>query len=259
MNEQNIKIHRQGKTGNPVLLFLHAFPFTGQMWKEQMNLFSEKFDCVSPDLPGFGESALPNNAVTFEFYVDSVLNYLRDNKIEKSIWCGLSMGGYLALRMYERAPEQCRALILCDTKAEGDSNEAKIKRWGAIQLLQKSREEFVALQWQTLVGESSKNNKGLKIIFEELVTNVNSDTMRTGLVALATRTDCRARLSEIGVPTLILVGEEDKVTPVVESQEMAKSITGSQLKILDKTGHLSNLENPSGFNDQLSDFLLALK
>lgn len=254
-----IKLHTQGSPANPCLVFLHAFPLSAAMWKEQINLFSEKFYCVAPDLPGFGESALSDHAVTFESYVDSVLNALQAAKIEKAIWCGLSMGGYLALRMYERTPEQCRALILCDTKAGADGNEAKIKRWGAIQSLQKSRSEFVAAQWGALVGESSKSNSALKVKFEEIVGNVPDAGIATGLVALATRTDSTEVLPKIAVPSLIIVGEEDKVTPVSEAQLMAKNISGSQLKILAQTGHLSNLEAPQKFNDCLSEFLISLK
>lgn len=243
----------------PVLLFLHAFPFSSDMWKDQVNLFSEKFYCVAPDLPGYGQSALPDHALTFEGYVDSVLNYLKESKIEKAVWCGLSMGGYLALRMYERAPEQCRALILCDTKAGADGNEAKLKRWSSIQALQKNRTEFIEAQWQALVGESSKGDAALKQRFEQLIGLASDKTIASGLVALSTRTDSTMNLAKIRVPTLIVVGEEDKVTPVAESEAMAKAIAGAQLKVLAKIGHMSNLENPQKFNDQLSAFLISLE
>ena len=156
MSSKALKIHTMGKRENPVLLFLHAFPFSANMWNEQMQHFSESYYCVAPDLPGFGESALPGFPVTFEHYVDSVLNYLEESKIDKSVWCGLSMGGYLALRMIERSPELCRALILCDTKGATDNNEAKIKRWDGIKTLQNNRSDFVTKQWQTLVGDTSK-------------------------------------------------------------------------------------------------------
>lgn len=258
MSAKALKVHTQGKIGNPVLLFLHAFPFSAEMWREQINLFSENFYCLAPDLPGFGESPLPDHAVTFESYVDAVLKYLEESKIDKSIWCGLSMGGYLALRMYGRSPEHCRALVLCDTKAGADGNEAKLKRWGALQMLQKSRDEFVEAQWTALTGESSKKNDILKSRFETLIAKVDDGGIASGLVALATRTDSTPNLSEIRVPTLIMVGEEDKVTPVSESEAMAQAIAGSELKILSKTGHLSNLESPHAFNDHLSTFLKAL-
>lgn len=258
MSSNPLKVHTQGNIGNPALLFLHAFPFSGAMWKEQINLFSEKFYCLAPDLPGFGESALPDHAVTFEFYVDSVLNYLKESKIENAIWCGLSMGGYLALRLYERAPDQCRALILCDTKAGADGNEAKLKRSSAIQMLQKNRQEFTEAQWKALIGESSQGNGALKKRFEEALSKAPDRGIISGLVAMATRTDSTPSLSKIRIPTLLLVGEEDKVTPSSDSEVMAKAIAGSQMKILSKAGHLSNLENPQKFNDHLSEFLISL-
>lgn len=258
MSSKALKVQSQGKHGSPTLLFLHAFPFSAEMWREQINLFSEKFHCVALDLPGYGESARPDHAVTFESYVDSVLTYLAEAKIEKSIWCGLSMGGYMALRMYERAPELCRALVLCDTKSGADGNEAKLKRWGAIQMIHKSREEFVEAQWKALIGESSRKNDVLKSRFESLLARVETMGVVSGLVALSTRTDTTPSLSKIRVPTLIVVGDEDKVTPVAESEAMAKAISGSEMKVLSKTGHLSNLENPQGFNDHLSSFLNSL-
>ena len=258
MLSKPLKFYAEGKVGNPALLFLHAFPFSGDMWKAQVSLFSEKFYCVAPDLSGFGASILPDFAVTFEFYVDSVLNFLKQSKIEHAVWCGLSMGGYLALRMYERAPGQCRALILCNTKAGPDGSEGKLKRWDAIQLLKQNRAEYIATQWQALIGASSKSNGFLRSRFEELIAKVNDKAIASGLVALATRTDCTPNLSKIHVPTLILVGKEDKVTPVSDSEAMVKAIAGSKMKVLERAGHLSNLENPHKFNEHLADFLSSL-
>ncbi len=258
MSATHMKVHTQGSYANPVLLFLHAFPFSAEMWRDQMNLFSEKFYCVAPDLPGFGTSTLPEHAMTFEGYVDAVLDYLQEQKIEKAMWCGLSMGGYMALRMYERAPEQCRGLILCDTKASADGNEAKVKRWDSIKLLQKSQQEFNQAQWKALIGESSQGNTDLKTRFQEIVSSVSAQGVAQGLVALATRTDSTESLAKISVPTLILVGEEDKVTPVKDAEVLHKGITGSKMKVIEKTGHLSNLESPKRFNDHLSDFLFSL-
>lgn len=250
-----LKFQARGNPKNPAILFLHAFPLTGQMWKDQFDLFSEKYYCVAPDLPGFGESPLPDYPFTFEHYVDAALQFLKEQKIEKSVWCGLSMGGYLALRMYEKAADHCRALILCDTKSGADGNEAKIKRAGAIQLLRKSRSEFNSAQWQALIGESSKNQPSLKTKFDELIGKSQDLAVATGLVVLATRTDSTADLSKIRVPTLIIVGEEDKVTPPSEAEAMHKAISGSELKTLAKVGHLSNLENPKAFNESLTSFL----
>lgn len=256
---KKLQVYTRGNPQNPALLFVHAFPFPADLWKEQIDLLSEKFYCVAPNLPGFGESPLPEHAFTFEYYVDLILNFLKESKIEKAVFCGLSMGGYLALRLYEREPGLCRALILCDTKAGADGNEAKAKRWKSIEALQKSRIEFMAAHWQAVIGESSKKSGTLKMRFDELVAQVSNPGIAAALVALTTRTDSTTGLSKIRVPTLILVGEEDTVTPVSESEAMAKAISGSQLKILAKTGHMSNLENPREFNESVAGFLSALK
>jgi 3-oxoadipate enol-lactonase len=257
--EAKLKVHIQGQKQNPTLLFLHAFPLFAHMWKDQVRFFSENFYCVAVDLPGFGESPIPSHPVTFEMYVDTVLNYLKEEKIENAVWCGLSMGGYLALRLYERSPELCRALILCDTKAGADNNEGKVKRWGAIQMLQTDRAAFANAQWKALIGESSQDNADLKTRFDKLISKTSSEGIAAGLVALATRTDSTDQLSQITVPTLILVGEEDKVTPVSESEKMAKAIAGSHLKVISKAGHLSNLENPVQFNEHIAAFLNSMK
>lgn len=228
------------------------------MWTEQLQFFSEKFYCVAPDLPGFGESEAPSHAFTFELYVDAVLNYLKQSKIEKAIWCGLSMGGYLALRMYERDPSQCSALILCDTKAAADTNEAKIKRGDALQSLQKNRNQFVQNQWKALVGETSQKDSSIETRFYELIEKTRDAGMASGLVALATRTDSTQMLAKITVPALVVVGEEDNVTPVADADFLAKSIPGCQFKKLKNTGHLSNIENPKSFNETLFHFMQHL-
>ncbi len=253
-----LKVKTRGKIENPAIVFIHAFPLSSEMWMEQVQYFSEKFYCVAPDLPGFGESELPNHAFTFEFYVDAILNYLEQAKIEKAIWCGLSMGGYVALRMYERDPRKCAALILCDTKAAADNNEAKIKRGDALQSLQKNRNQFVQNQWKALIGETSQKESSIETRFYELIEKTSDAGISSGLVALATRTDSTQMLAKIAVPTLVVVGEEDKVTPVADAEFMAKCILGSQFKKIKNTGHLSNIENPKSFNETLFNFMNSL-
>ncbi len=256
MLQNSLYISTQGNPSHPALVFLHAFPLTSDMWQDQMNFFSENFYCVAPDLPGFGKSPLANHGVTFEYYVDSVLEVLKEQKINKSIWCGLSMGGYLALRMYQRAPELCQGLVLCDTKAGADTNEAKLKRWDIIQLLKKNREEFLGAQWKALVSEESQRNPHLQQRFSNIIAQVTDEGIATGLVALATRNESGPYLSQISVPTLIVVGEEDKVTPPAEAEILHQGIRESQKILIPKVGHLSNLEDPQKFNDCLSEYLL---
>lgn len=258
MEVNTLYVKTQGSFGQPPLIFLHAFPLSSDMWKDQMHLFSKSHYTLAPDLPGFGKGLLPSFAITFEHYVEEVLLFLKEAGIKHSIWCGLSMGGYLALRLYQKAPELCSGLILADTKSTSDDNLAKEKRWSSVKKLHAHRGEFLENQFLSLVGKTSRNNLTLKKKFFEIVTKNSEQGMSSGLVSLATRLDCSEMLSEIDVPTLILVGEEDKVTPFSDAQHLHKNIAGSRLEVIKKAGHLSNMENPEEFNYYVSDFLMSL-
>jgi pimeloyl-ACP methyl ester carboxylesterase len=147
-------------------------------------------------------------------------------------------------------------LVLCDTKAGADTNEAKLKRWDNIQLLKKNREEFLGAQWKALVSEESQRNLHLQQRFSNIIAQVTDEGIATGLVALATRNESSPYLSQISVPTLIVVGEEDKLTPPAEAEILHQGIRESQKILIPKVGHLSNLEDPQKFNDCLSEYLL---
>jgi pimeloyl-ACP methyl ester carboxylesterase len=245
------------------ILFLHAFPLNAEMWKNQIEYFSQintGISCsLAPNLPGFGSNQLPHHPLTFEFYVDHILDYLIKNNLKNSIWCGLSMGGYLALRLYERAPEMCKGLILSDTKASPDGNEAKLRRWHAIMGLHSDFDLFLANQWRALIGESSQKNQKLKDQFNQLILKSTKEGISSGLVALATRTDTTDQLSKICVPTLIIVGDEDKVTPTSDAEFLHKNIKNSTLRILKGCGHLANIEQPDLFNKEVLHFLIQNK
>ncbi|AUN97505.1 alpha/beta hydrolase [Bacteriovorax stolpii] len=258
MDVNALYVQTQGSYGKEPLIFLHAFPLASDMWKEQMQFFSRTHYTLAPDLPGFGKGTLPGHAITFEHYVESVQNFLKETGIKQSVWCGLSMGGYLALRLYQKAPELCSGLILADTKSTPDDNLGKEKRWSSIKKLHSHREEFMEKQWLSMVGKSSRDNLKLKKIFYEITERNTEEGISSGLVSLTTRMDCSDMLKDIHVPTLILVGEEDKVTPFSDAQHLHKNIANSRLEMIPKAGHLSNMENPQAFNKAVSEFLVSL-
>ena len=256
MDTNALYVQTQGSFRNEALIFLHAFPLTSDMWKEQMNFFSKTHYTLAPDIPGLGKGTLPLHAITFEHYVDSVINFLKEAGIKRSIWCGLSMGGYLALRMYEKAPELCSGLILSNTKATPDENGDKEKRWENIKMLHSHREEFVEKQWQAMVSKTSLQNVKLKKCFKEIVSKSDEEGISSALVSLATRTDSTSTLASISVPTLILAGEHDKIISMDDMQFLQKNIKDSRLTTIAGAGHLSNMENPNGFNKAIAEFLV---
>jgi 3-oxoadipate enol-lactonase len=187
-----------------------------------------------------------------------LLDYLR---IEKAVVVGLSMGGYIALRAIERNPERFKGLVLCDTRSEADTNEGKIKRATSIQSVKtdgvkKYAEGFVKAVFASQTFE--KNPEAVKFI-RQIIEKTSPTAIAGTLLALASRTDTTESLSKITVPTLILVGEHDALTPVSSARLMNEKIRRSELHVISNAAHLSNLENPEEFNKHLSGFLRRIK
>src|SRR6266404_327312 len=108
------KLHytETGAPGKPALIFIHAFPFNQTMWSDQAALCANRFRVITYDHRGHGQSELGTGRYMFEFFVDDLLGLMDRLKIEKAVLCGLSMGGYVALRMAERHPEKILGLVL---------------------------------------------------------------------------------------------------------------------------------------------------
>ena len=243
--------------GLPVVL-LHAFPMSSAMWEPQLDALKD-FRVLAPDLRGFGGS--PLTAPWFiEHAVDDVYDTLSSVGVEKAVLVGLSMGGYVALRAVEKNPSRVKALVLCDTRAEADANENKIKRASAVDFV-RSRgvapyvEPFLrdALAPATLTGKP-------KVVdfLKSIAIKSSPEAVMAALAALAARGDATASLAGIKVPTAVLVGSQDKITPLPLAETMRARIPGAELHLIPDAGHFSNAENPAVFNERLVSFLKRL-
>lgn len=239
------------------VVLIHGFPFNHEMWTPQIQALQDKFRVVAYDLRGHGSSGVGDGQYMLEFFVDDLLGLLDHLKIEKAVLCGMSMGGYIALRAIERNPEWVKGLILADTQSKSDSNEAKLKRATAIKSVKANgvnayADDFVKSVFtpQTLAGNEAAVEKIRRIIQR------NSSLGICGaLLALASRTDTTEALSGIQVPTLILVGEHDALTPPSASQDMHSKIPNSEFHLVPNAAHMSNIESPEEFNKQILTFL----
>jgi 3-oxoadipate enol-lactonase len=227
------------------------------MWRPQIGVLSEKLRVIDYDLRGHGQSSASDGQYTFEFFIDDLIALLDHLKMKKMVLCGLSMGGYIALRAVERNPERVLALVLADTQSKADSNEAKLKRAAAIREIKTNgvkpfAEGFLktAFTPRSLASKSESVAKIRRIIESNSLQGICGT-----LLALATRTDTTQSLSAIQVPTLILVGDQDTLTPVTASQEMHDRIHGSEMRVIANAAHLSNIENTDEFNKYVTDFL----
>ncbi len=239
------------------VIFLHGFPFSHEMWKSQLELVGKDFRAIAYDLRGHGKSYVGEAQFTIEHHVDDLIGLLDYLQIPKVVIVGLSMGGYITLRALERNPERFRAAVLCDTKSEGDTNEGKLKRFEGMKNVRANGSEAFAGSFTKAVFAPetfTSNPEGVALI-KEIITSTPALSIAGTLLALAARTDTTPSLPSIKIPTLILVGEKDVTTPPANSQLMHEKIAGSELHIIPAAAHMSNIENPSVFNQHLLTFL----
>lgn len=242
-------------TGTP-LVFLHGFPHNRTLWSAQMGALLGHARCIAPDLRGFGESSVAA-PYSVDQYADDVAALLDVLHIQRAVVCGLSMGGYVAFALWRRHRERVRALILADTRPGSDSEEAREKRREMIRLAREKGSSAVADQMILgMVGKSTRE-KCPEVVdsVHRLLESAPVEGIVGALEAMIARPDSTELLATIDVPTLIIVGEEDTLTPPREARAMHAAIRGSTLEQLAGAGHVSNLERPAAFNHLVSEFV----
>jgi 3-oxoadipate enol-lactonase len=242
-------------TGMPVV-FIHGFPHHRGLWAPQLDALARRARCIAPDLAGFGESA-PRPSPSVDTYADDVVALLDVLEIDRAVIAGLSMGGYVALALWRRHAARCHALVLADTRAGADDEAGRAKRRDMIALARSKGADGVAeAMLPGMVGKSTRERS------PELVAQV--DTMLRAapvegivgaLEAMMARPDATPTLAGIRVPTLVVVGSEDVLTPPSAARALADAIPGARLETIDGAGHVSNLERPAAFNYVLGEFL----
>ncbi|MDQ3958612.1 MAG: alpha/beta hydrolase [Actinomycetota bacterium] len=249
-----------GGAGTPVLL-VHAFPLNARMWEPQIESLGDRWRLVAPDLMGFGASDAPEDpsAYSVDSFADDLKAVLDELGIDKVVLAGLSLGGYVALAFLRKHRSSVSALVLADTRSEADAPEAIEKRTNQQATV---REQGPGALTDGLVGallgEPTREKK------PDVVATVrglmeNSPAGYIGaLEAMKGRPDSTPDLAGITLPTLIIVGENDTLTPPELSRKMHEHIGGSRLVVIPEAGHLSNLEAPEAFNGALAEFLSTL-
>src|SRR5688572_8860360 len=242
--------------GRPIVL-IHGYPFNRSLWNEQVAALSTSYRVIAPDLRGFGESDASNGPATMNRMAEDVallLNYLG---ITRATIGSLSMGGYVALAFYKQFPSRVRALVLADTRAQADTEAAKQTR---AQQAEKAETEGMAgiadaMLPKLLTPETvSKHPEVVKRV-RDMMLKTKPEGAASALLGMAQRDDQTELLSRITSPTLVIVGAEDAITPVADSEKMHHAIGGSRLKVIENAGHVSNLERTEQFNEALLEFL----
>ncbi|HVA48821.1 MAG TPA: alpha/beta fold hydrolase [Pirellulales bacterium] len=247
--------------GSP-LLFVHGFPLSHAMWNAQIPVFAADHRVIAPDLRGFGDSVDTDGVVSMEDFADdlaAILDFL--NVREPVVLCGLSMGGYIALQFVRKYRQRLRGLVLCDTRASADVPEVVENRMKVARLVIESGTQPVAEAMLPKAFGPKTYAERPEVVEAVRAMMIASDP--TGVAAasrgMATRPDMTGLLSTIDVPTLVIVGADDVLTPVDEMRRMAEAIPGAEFRIIPEAGHVTPLENPLGFNAVLAEFLEGMR
>ncbi|MBP7127030.1 alpha/beta fold hydrolase [Myxococcota bacterium] len=240
------------------LLFLHAYPLDGRLWDPQVESLSTGFRILAPSLPGFG--GRNPGAETLDGWADEILAMLDREKVGSFIPVGLSMGGYLAFRLLEKAPWRIAGLVLCNTRASPDAPEVRDRR---LAQARKAREEGIGWLADQMIPlllseETRKMRPTVESYVREAIGRADPEGVARALLAMRDRPDSRPLLATIQVPVLCIAGAADALTPPSEMQEMATRIPRATLVTLAGSGHLSNREAPEAFLQALRDYLAAL-
>ena len=256
-NINELSVFTTGAKLNPSIIFIHGFPFDHFMWEEQIRKFNENYYCVTYDVRGLGSSPAGDGQFTLESFVDDLEKLIDNLKLDKPTLCGLSMGGYISLRAVERMEKKLGGLILCDTKSLADNDEGKINRARGIkQINDEGTEKYIEQFISNCFADDFKRTR--KKEYESIVNRskkYNAIGVKGCLLAMAGRTDTTHYLQNISIPTLVICGEEDKLTPPDVMKSMSDKIKKSRFVTIEGAGHISPVEAPKKFNEEIEKFL----
>jgi 3-oxoadipate enol-lactonase len=245
-----------------VLVLIHGFPLHAAMWQPQLDSPPAGWRVFAPDLRGFGSdaNAAGVDRLTMDLLADDVAVQLQAAGIDRAVICGLSMGGYVAFALLRRAPGLVRALVLADTRAGADSDEARSTRLDNARRVRDEGTGFLVddMLPKLLTDTTRRDRPEVEAEVRQILQAAPADSVAAALLGMAEREDSTGMLPSIDMPTLVVVGAEDVVTPPAAAREMADAIPGARLEVIDGAAHLSNLERPDEFNRILSAFLARL-
>ncbi len=241
------------------VVLLHGFPHDHALWTAQVEAHTTAFPSVRllvPDLPGFGRSA-PLPAPGMDAYADAIAALLDAAGVPKAVIGGLSMGGYITLAFWRRHAERAQALMLFDTKAAADGDAARLKRREMITTVECDGVGAViaALLAPQLGRTTRETQPGLVERVEVMMRRASATGVTGAITAIMERVDSTPTLDTITVPTLVVVGDEDTVTPLADAHLLGAGIRGARLVTVPGAGHLAPLEQPAVVNAAMAEFL----
>ncbi|MEZ5286245.1 MAG: alpha/beta fold hydrolase [Vicinamibacterales bacterium] len=242
------------------IVLLHAFPLGAGMWEPQIRSIPKGWRLITPDLRGFGGTSDPEGTPAMDDYAQDVVDLLEALGIARAVVGGCSMGGYATFAVLRNAPDMVEAVVLADTRAGADSQEGRANRRSMLALLDREGASGVARDMlPRLLGPTTReNHPTAEATVRRLIKQQSPEAIRRAIQRMMERQDAMPLVSALRLPALVIVGEEDELTPVEESRRIAEAIPDARLEVVPAAGHLSNLEQPDRFNQALGAFLASL-
>ena len=240
--------------GEP-LVFIHGFPLDGRMWNRQVSELEADYQTIVVDLPGFGASEPAADTMEMEAFADVIDAVLDQLEVRTPVTlCGLSMGGYVAFAFYRKYAERVGRMILCDTKAVADTEEKQRERQ---EMAEKVLDQGLAFLAASMIPNLVAPGAAADVVSEaeEMAQRASPRGVAGALRGMASREDSTELLSRIAVPTLVICGEADTVSPVNEMRGIAGAISGARFEEIPSAGHLAPMENPEVVNRVIREFL----
>lgn len=253
-NLNGIRVRFDDKGRGPAVLLLHAFPLSAEMWQPQIEALRNRYRVIAPDLRGFGGSDAPPGPYLMDTLADDAAALLEHLGVPRAVVVGLSMGGYVAFAFWRRHRDKVAAMVLADTRAGADSDEGRATRETNARLAEEQGAGAIADKMiPNLVAAGATPE--VRDTLRRLITANGPDGIAGALRGMAARVDSGPDLPGIDVPVLVIVGEEDSLTPPAEAERLAAALPSATLRRIAGAGHLSNLEQPEAFNAALLEFL----
>jgi pimeloyl-ACP methyl ester carboxylesterase len=243
-------------SGPPVVL-LHPFPVNHEFWLPLSGLLSSRYSLVMPDLRGHGDSGIGEGPATMQKHAADISRVMTAVGVDRAPLVGVSIGGYTIFEFWQRFHDRVNALVLCNTKAAGETGDARNARLeSAHDVLERGTEPFFEDMLQKVLGETTRRSRpDLVEGALRMMRKMSAEDVAGVQRGMAEREDSVSVLKTLKVPTLIITGDEDKITGVPEAEVMKQNIPGSQMRVVPKAGHYSPWEQPEEVGRLLRQFL----
>lgn len=240
------------------VLFIHGFPFHSGLWAAQLEAVPAGWLALAPDLRGFGRSQPGHQTrYTMDVFARDLIGLLDHLAIQRIAVCGLSMGGYIAFELLRQAPGRVAALVLSDTRARADDDAGRAARHRAAAGARSGElPALLASLLERLLSPVSRESRPRTVErLREIMQATSPESFARAATGMAERPDSSELLPQIRVPTLVVVGADDTVTPPTEARSMVDAIPGAGLEVIAEAGHVPCLERPATFNRAVYGFL----